>query len=423
MLTATKDRILPTTVTGSWPRPAWFTGNLAGRPFSNAMLDTTFREQFIDANASLVSEQERAGLDILTNGDYHIDGDLGGGSWISYPVERLEGTSELALERSDFWRFSASSSDSDGAADAAYVEWPFPLGTWLSEIVSGWRYPSVVGKLGLRIPFEFGKIWRIAQACSDRPVKFSTVSADICGSALTLRTSDYPDDKRALMWDLATIVNGELRELAAAGCKAIQIDDPAVYYLASLGADDDVLDFHTDLYNRQVEGLDDVEIWIHTCWGNAGSQRSAHPGYDEACVDLVLNRLKGDVWTIESKESGHAPLPLFASHKGRLPKKIAVGFVSHRVVNVESADEVAADVRTALEYIDADKLILSSDCGFGRQGVPRPVAYYKAAALAQGANIVRRELGVEAARVVAAEPAFQIDEPPQAVSHSDRVTA
>ena len=49
MLTATKDRVLPTTVTGSWPRPSWYTQNLYGRAFSDAMTDVAYREQFVDA--------------------------------------------------------------------------------------------------------------------------------------------------------------------------------------------------------------------------------------------------------------------------------------------------------------------------------------------------------------------------------------
>ena len=104
----------------------------------------------------------------------------------------------------------------------------------------------------------------------------------------------------------------------------------------------------------------------------------------------MLNRLNGDVWTIESKDSGHQPLPHFAPYKGKLPKKVAVGFLNHRTVNVETPEEIAADVRHALSFLDAENLVLSSDCGFGRQGVPRPVAFYKAAALAQAANVVRR---------------------------------
>ena len=95
---------------------------------------------------------------------------------------------------------------------------------------------------------------------------------------------------------------------------------------------------------------------------------------------------------------------------------MAVGFISHRQLQVETPDEVAADVRRALEYIDADRLVLSSDCGFGRQGVPRPIALYKAAALAQGANIVRRELGVAQAEVRAADPALQVDVPAAAAA-------
>ena len=73
MLIATKDRVLPTTVTGSWPRPSWFNGNLLERPFSSGMADVAYREQFVDAVSSVLSDQELAGLDILTNGDYHLD--------------------------------------------------------------------------------------------------------------------------------------------------------------------------------------------------------------------------------------------------------------------------------------------------------------------------------------------------------------
>src|SRR5438876_10250919 len=90
-------------------------------------------------------------------------------------------------------------------------------------------------------------------------------------------------------------------------------------------------------------------------------------------------------------------------------KKVAVGFISHRTLQVETPEQIAADVRRALEYIDAEHLVLSSDCGFGRQGVPRPIAFYKAAALAQGANIVRRELGAPEREVRAADPNLQVD--------------
>lgn len=72
MLTATKDLMLPATVTGSWPRPRWYSGGLWGRPLDTALLDVHFREQFLDAHSTVIADQERAGLDIVTNGDYHL---------------------------------------------------------------------------------------------------------------------------------------------------------------------------------------------------------------------------------------------------------------------------------------------------------------------------------------------------------------
>ena len=76
--TATKDLLLAATTTGSWPRPAWYTQSLWGRPLDTAMLDPIYREQFSDALAVVVSDQERAGLDIVTNGDYFLDADSSG---------------------------------------------------------------------------------------------------------------------------------------------------------------------------------------------------------------------------------------------------------------------------------------------------------------------------------------------------------
>jgi len=395
MYTATKDRILPTTVTGSWPRPSWYHGNLLERPYSTAMGDVQFREQHTDAVAAVISDQELAGLDILTNGDFHLDFDLAGRSWFSYPTERLSGISEYDTETT--------------------AGWTYPIGTWLNEIVGGWKYHAIVDKIGPRVPLEFAKIWRVAQSRTEKPVKFGTIAADLASTVLTIRTDAYDDDKKELMWDLATILNAELRQLVAAGCRVVQIEEPAIHSAAAWGADEDTLNFYVDLFNHTVEGLDDCELWIHTCWGNPGAQHCFDPQISyEPSIDIYLNRLKGDVWTIESKESGHSLLPAFAPYKGNLSKKVAVGMISHRRLQVETPEDIAADVRTALEYIDADKLILSSDCGFGRQGVPRPIAMYKAAALAQGANIVRGELGAEQTHVRAADPDLQVDVPARA---------
>jgi 5-methyltetrahydropteroyltriglutamate--homocysteine methyltransferase len=91
MYKATKNLMLPTTITGSIPRPAWYTENLSGRSFSTAMGTLSYREQYGDALATFVSEQEAAGLDILVDGDARFDNDVAGRSWFAYATERLKG--------------------------------------------------------------------------------------------------------------------------------------------------------------------------------------------------------------------------------------------------------------------------------------------------------------------------------------------
>ena len=91
MFLATKDNPLTTTITGSLPRPSWFTENLSGRSFSSAMGTLGFREQYNDALSAFISDQEAAGLDILVDGDARFDNDVAGRSWFAYVTERLNG--------------------------------------------------------------------------------------------------------------------------------------------------------------------------------------------------------------------------------------------------------------------------------------------------------------------------------------------
>src|SRR3954469_13965561 len=98
MFTATKDLMLPATVTGSWPRPRWYDQGLWGRPLDTAMLDVRFREQFLDAHTAVIADQTRAGLDILTNGDYQLDEDFAGRSWHHYPLQRWKGLEHEELQ-------------------------------------------------------------------------------------------------------------------------------------------------------------------------------------------------------------------------------------------------------------------------------------------------------------------------------------
>jgi 5-methyltetrahydropteroyltriglutamate--homocysteine methyltransferase len=364
------------------------------------MRDVVFREQLTDAFAALLVEQERAGLDILTTGDYFHDEDLGGQSWLRYPLERWSGLDgEYPLGE----RLVA-------AEPMAAAQMAYPPGTIMHEVFRGWTWPRVVGRVERSDggPLEYAKLWRLAQARAARPVKFGTVSAQGFYHLLDIETDLYADDRRQLIWDMAGAMNAELRELAAAGCKVIQLEEPLIHFVAaSLPRQRELLDFLVEAFNHEVSGLDGVEVWVHTCWGNPNMQRAAeNPSYANS-IETFLERLNVDVWTVEIKDGDQSELELFAPYKDRLRVKIAVGVVSHRTLQVETPDEVAELARAALGSIPADKLILSSDCGFGRQGANRLIAYYKAAAIAQGANIVRRELGGGERYIAATDPTLQ----------------
>ena len=91
MFRATKDIMLPTTITGSLPRPSWYTENLGTRHFLEAMVSRRFREQYEDALTCFIRDQELAGLDIVTDGDCRFDDDVGGQSWTAYPPNHMSG--------------------------------------------------------------------------------------------------------------------------------------------------------------------------------------------------------------------------------------------------------------------------------------------------------------------------------------------
>src|SRR5436189_4841478 len=91
MYRATKDIMLPTTITGSLPRPSWYTEDLGTRMFLDAMVSRRYREQYIDALSRYLREQELAGLDIVTDGDCRFDQDIGAQSCPGHPTRHMAG--------------------------------------------------------------------------------------------------------------------------------------------------------------------------------------------------------------------------------------------------------------------------------------------------------------------------------------------
>jgi 5-methyltetrahydropteroyltriglutamate--homocysteine methyltransferase len=216
--------------------------------------------------------------------------------------------------------------------------------------------------------------------------------------------NEYYGTDRELVFDLCDIFNAELRELEAAGCPLIQVEEPPTHGRTTRpDCTDAELEFQTEAFNRQLVGVGrQAEIWVHTCWGNPNQQRVywEPPSYERALPYLL--QLDADVITFECASSDGRDLPLFGKH--RTDKKIGIGVVNHCNTVVEPPEHVARLIRKALEYIPPERLVITTDCGFGREGLSRRIAYYKCVALVEGTNIVRRELGLPEARVRAADP-------------------
>jgi 5-methyltetrahydropteroyltriglutamate--homocysteine methyltransferase len=381
VLNATRDLVLPTTITGSYPRPAWFTEGLRRRSFKEALGDSVFREQYLDAVSCVIGEQVRAGLDIVTDGDSRFDLTVGGRSWFYYPIERLSGI--------------VGHVDRTRAAG-----WTLRPGHILYEVMEAYQ-PAVVGERIEGGPLQYAALWRTAQRFTDRPVKFGAISAQTLAKMLVNR--HYASEKELIL-DVADAFNAELRQVAAAGCRVIQVEEPRHHSAAADGsASDAELQFFTDAINREIRGVE-TEVWLHTCWGNPNQQPLywERPSYERALPYLLAT--DADVLTLECASTGGRDLPLLGKH--RSDKKIAIGVVSHTSTAVEPPDVVANLIRKALEYVAPERLIISTDCGFGREGLARRIAFYKCVAIALGANIVRRELRLPEAPVPAADPRF-----------------
>ena len=385
MLKATVGRPLATTITGSIPRPHWFDLNLGGRSFREGMGDSRYREQYQDAVSSHIRDQERAGIDIVTDGDCHFDIDVGGQSWFLYPARRLEG-------------FAGS----DYPAQIGYAS---GKGSIIFEAMESRVLPRVSGPIG-RGQLQYAEIWKVAQELTERPVKFGTITPEVLGLSVG---NDFYGSYRELVMDLSDAIREELTEVAAAGCAALQLEEPNVH-LTSVrrrpGVEELDLPFFIDVFNNTVRGLRELtEVWCHSCWGNTAQQSMfAEPRSYGASLE-ALDALDVDVLTFECASNGGMDLELIASAIGK-DKKVAIGVVDHRNLQVESPEQVAALLRRALEHIEPERLIVSSDCGFGREGMTRRIAFYKMVAIVRGANIVRHELGLPQAPCRAADPSF-----------------
>ena len=281
----------------------------------------------------------------------------------------------------------------------------FPRGHILHDYLEARVMPKLVGAVG-RGEMQYAELFKAAQRMTAKPVKFGTVTPELV--AFAVQDEHYKNLPDRIM-ALSDAFNAELHDLADAGCPVIQMEEPQIHLLAARGYKDPVItpEFMLTVFNNTVKGLRaKTEVWCHTCWGNPSQQRmfGAVQSYKPA-LDL-LNQVDADVITFEMKSSNMMDLKEIGAAITHM--KVAVGAIDHHTLQVEAPTEVAELIREALKVIPAERLVLSSDCGMGREGMSRRHAFYKMVSLVQGTNLVKKELGLPLTESMGADPKYSL---------------
>jgi methionine synthase II (cobalamin-independent) len=367
MATKIVDTVLPTTMVGSYPRPHWFTQQLLGRDVRVAFKEVSHEEAYHDATASVIRDQEEAGLDIVTDGQMSYDDYVGViGSFCWYMYERIGG-------------FDPSREDHPAEAGVESRDRTTELlHDWGGVINSG---PVTHG------PIRLADLYKIAKQYTDKPMKVS-VGAGPVNLAWHVYFQHYKDPQE-LCYALAPVFNAEMKSLVEAGAKYLQLEDLGAWLPLFTGDEKDY-EWIRDVIGKCCEGVD-AKIGWHFCFGNAwGNDILSHnfpegyqtvlphffdtPGIDQFVLDYANRDMNGIEFL--------AQLPA--------DKDVQVGVLDIRTMMVESPEQVAARARKVLEHVPADRVTLSTDCGM--KPLPRTIARMKLKALVEGAAIVRGEL-------------------------------
>jgi 5-methyltetrahydropteroyltriglutamate--homocysteine methyltransferase len=390
MYKASANVTLPTSIIGSLPRPHWYNAVLGSKSFLEAMVNSRYREQYEDAVSCFLRMQETAGLDIVTDGDAHYDEEVGGMSWQSYPLTHMDGFADLAEPQ--IYKIGAVA---------------YPRGHILHDFLEARVFPRIVGPIG-RGRLQYTPMWKTAQKMTKRPVKFGTILPELIAVSVE---DDYYKDPIERMYAVSNALNEELNELADAGCPVLQMEEPQIHMVPARGKTFGKLGTKelVDVFNNTVKGLRaKTEVWCHTCWGNPSQQRIFRDVQSYQPTLDALAQVDADALTFETCSSG--PGDLKAIGEVIKDKKVVIGVIDHHTLQVERPDEIAALIREALKYIPPERLIISSDCGMGREGMARRHAAYKMVAMVQGTNMVRKELGLPEAECLAAEQRYSLTE-------------
>src|SRR4051812_11512003 len=343
-----KQRPLRTTVIGSYPFPGWL-------EFACAHLDqfgvTDRAELQEDAVIAAIHDQMAAGLDVITDGEQtRLDFNL---SFYGY----LEG---LELESSPPRRFGPPAHDQRGK----------------HKVCGELRAPR-----GLGVIEEFKRLQRLAPS---GPTLKASVPGPYTLSGRLVPNERYRD-RYALTETLVPIVQNELRDLVAAGCLEITVDEPSM----SCYAHRENPKRFVDIFNRTVAPvLGKCRLSTHLCFGNykgrAVGLRAYRPMFP-AFLGFTLDEIH-----VEMASREFAELEII----GEIARHCdaAVGIIDVKSYYIETPEDVAQRVRRCLKFAPAERLAFAPDCGLSQTA--RWAAKQKLCNMVQGVNIVRRELGL-----------------------------
>ena len=334
--------LLPTTVVGSFSVPEWLE-RLKTDYYQRRISSAYLQEIHEVAIKAALKDQEKAGVEIVSDGELRRDNDL------DYFLARMPGVEIPHLAKAFYYDYFD-----------AYVRHPLPA------------HDSTEPLLGLVDDLKF------TLAYTDRPVKFSLTGP--FSLSRRLRNEAYPDQADLVM-DLARILNREARALAAAGAAILQVDEP---FLAGYPE-------HVDLAIRAVnavfEGVEGPKRALHVCYGNRYARPAWEGHYDflfPAVLDAQIDQL-----VLELARRGDEDLELFR----RFPTDrlaLGLGVVDVKSFQVEPPEVVATRIRRGLDVLPPDRLLVNPDCGL--RHLPPDVARAKLRAMRDGADVVRAEV-------------------------------
>ena len=339
--------MIETTVVGSYPQPGWLIyRDRLGSKVPRVRAPDLWRipKEFLeeaqdDATRLAIRDMERAGVDILSDGEMRRE------SYSNRFATALEG-----------------------------VDIVHP-GTTINRTGASAVVPRIAGPVKRTHPVEVRDV-QFLRANTDRRIKITLPGP----FTMTQQAQDdYYKDEEALAMAYAAAVNEELRDLKRAGADVIQLDEPWLQARADRAAR-----YGVKAINRALEGIAGTTV-VHLCFGYAAAVKDKPSGYS------FLEQLAGTTASQISIEAAQPRLDLSIA-RTLAPKSVMVGVIDLGTPAVETPQAVAERIRAALKFIPAEKLVVAPDCGM--KYLPREAAFGKLVSLVQGASIVRHELGI-----------------------------